>query len=103
MLVLMRMFGYLASARSEEDRRLNRLVPTEQLIAWHRERLAFTLDAVGNVLPEGAQALTALRTPDFLPRFVSHVARLYLAGFYYVDHVPEMKLFFERNAGVVIL
>jgi DNA-binding MarR family transcriptional regulator len=107
MLVLMRMLGYLASARSEEDRRLHRLVPTDALIAWHRERLSFTLEAVANLLPEGAQALAALRSPDFSPnflvRFVSHVARLYLTGFYYVDHVPEMKLFFERNAGVVIL
>ena len=55
------------------------------------------------MLPEGAEALAELRSPDFLTRFVSHVARLYLSGFYYVDHVPEMKLFFERNAGVVIL
>jgi hypothetical protein len=103
MLVLMRMLGYLASARSEEDRRLHRLVPTDALIGWHRERLAFTHEAVSNLLPEGAQVLAALHSPDFLPCFVSHAARLHLAGFYYVDQVPEMKLFLERNAGVVIL
>ena len=103
MLILMRMFGYLASARSEEDRRLHRLVPTDALIGWHRERLAFTLEAVAGVLPEGAQVLAVLDSPDFLARFVSHVARLYLSGFYYVDYVPELKFFFERNAGVVIL
>jgi DNA-binding MarR family transcriptional regulator len=103
MLVLMRMFGYLASARNEEDRRLHRLVPTDALNAWHHERLAFTLEAIANLLPEGAKALAELRSPDFLTCFVSHVARVYLSGFYYVDHVPEMKLFFERNAGVVVL
>jgi hypothetical protein len=102
-LVLMRMLGHLASARSAEDRRQHRLVPTDALLAWHRERLAYTLEAVALVLPEGARALAALRSADFLPRLVSHLARLYLAGFYYVDHVPEMRLFLERNAGLMIL
>ena len=103
MLVLMRMFGYLASARSDEDRRLHRLVPTDALIEWHRERLASAHEAISILLPEGAQVVAALHSHDFLPRFVSHLARLHLAGFFYVDQVPEMRLFLERNAGVVIL
>jgi hypothetical protein len=103
MLVLMRMFGYLASAPSGEDRRLHRLVPTDELIAWHRARLALTLEAITDLMPEAAQARAALHAPGFVERLMSHFARVHLPGFYYVDHVPEMKLFFERNAGVPIL
>jgi hypothetical protein len=54
-------------------------------------------------MPEAAQARAALHAPGFVERLVSHFARVHLAGFYYVDHVTEMKLFFERNAGVPIL
>src|SRR5262249_14852040 len=102
-LVLMRMSGYLASARSEEDRRLHRLVPTDALFALHRESLVFTLEAVAQLLPEGAAALAELRSPDFLSCLLSHYAGLHLEGFYYIDHVPEVRLFYERNAGAVIL
>jgi hypothetical protein len=103
MLVLMRMFGYLASAPSEADRRLHRVVPTDGLISWHRARLALTLEAITGLMPEAAQAHAALHSRDFVERLVSHFARVHLPGFYYVDHVPEMRLFFERNAGVPIL
>jgi hypothetical protein len=102
-LVLMRMFGYLASARSKEDRRLHRLVPTDALLALHRENFTFTLEAVAKLVPEGAEALAALRSPDFLSCLLSHYAGLHLEGFYYVDHVPEARMFFERNAGAVML
>jgi hypothetical protein len=103
MLALMRMLGYLASARSEEDRRLHRLVPTDALLGLHRERLGFTLEAVAHLLPEGAQALADLRSRDFLTCFVSHIARPYLAGCYFIDQIPELRLFLERNAGLLIL
>ena len=38
MLMLMRVFGYLAPSPNEADRRLRRLVPTEHLMSLHRER-----------------------------------------------------------------
>src|SRR5258708_6883032 len=38
MLVLMRMFGYIASARAPDDRRRHILVPTERLRESHRAR-----------------------------------------------------------------
>jgi hypothetical protein len=102
-LALMRMFGYLASARGGEDRRLHRLVPTDALLGWHHERLVFTNEAIAKLLPETAHVLAALHSRDFVARFVSHLVRPYLAGFYYVDHVPEMRLFLERNAGFAVL
>src|SRR5439155_347022 len=63
-LMLMRRFGYLAPAPDETDRRLRRLVPTERLIELHRARCAFIFEATAKLLPEGADALAALRSPQ---------------------------------------
>jgi hypothetical protein len=103
MLVLMRLFGHLTPVPSETDRRLRRLVPSESLIAWHRARCAFIFEAMAKLLPEGAEASAALASPDFLPRFIRHLAESYLQGYYYVDLIPDVRLFYERNAGVAIL
>jgi hypothetical protein len=103
MLLLMRFFGHLAPAPSETDRRLRRLVPSESLIAWHRARCKFIFEATAKLLPEGAEALAALASPEFIPRFIKHLAHSYFAGFNYVEHIPEVRIFYERSAGVAIL
>ncbi len=103
MLILMRMFGHLAPAPSETDRRLRRLMPSERLIAWHRARCAFIFDATAKLIPDGAEALSALPSPEFMPNFIRQLAESYFAGFYYVDHIPDVRLFFERNGGVATL
>src|SRR5215510_187435 len=51
-LMLMRMFGYLAPASGEADRRLRRLEPTERLMALHRERNRRIFGATAVVMPE---------------------------------------------------
>lgn len=103
MLEMMRTCGYLAPAPAAGDRRLRRLVPTAELIAWHRERATFIFKAMALVLPEGAQALSALGSAAFMQHFMCRLSESYLAGFFYVDRIPDMKLFLERNAGMMIL
>jgi hypothetical protein len=103
MMMMMRVFGYLAAAPNERDRRMHRLTPTERLLEWHRHRLTFTFDALALLMPEGGAALSRLHSLGFVESFTSHLARAYLAGLYYVDHVPDMRIFLERNAGLVTL
>lgn len=99
MIVLMRFFGHLAAARHEEDQRLHRLTPTERLLEWNRARLSFTFEAMAKVLPEGAEALARMQSPGFIESVSCQIGRIHLAGFQVVDHIPQMRLFIERNAG----
>lgn len=99
MLAVMREFGHLVPAPSEEDGRLRRLVPTESLFAWHRRRCEHFFAAAAKVMPEHADALAALDAPEFLRHFLRHLADTHVAGFHYVEHVPQIRLFYERSAG----
>jgi hypothetical protein len=103
MLAVMREFGHLVPAPSEEDGRLRRLVPTESLFAWHRRRCGYFFAAAAKVMPEHADALTALDAPEFLRHFLRHLADSHVNGFHYVEHVPHVRLFYERSAGGAIL
>jgi hypothetical protein len=103
MLGIMRDFGHLVPAPSEEDKRLRRLVPADSLFAWHRKRCAHFFPAAAKVMPEHADALAALDTPDFMPKFLRHLARTHVTGFHYVEYAPDVRQFYERSAGGPIL
>ncbi len=102
-LTLMRLFGYLSGEPYSADRRMRLLVPTDRLVASLRERWANQFEAMRRVLPEGDRALAALDRPEFMPAFVRQLSIYFLAGFRLVDLVPDLELFTERNAGLVVL
>jgi hypothetical protein len=93
MLMLMRTFGYLAPAPSEADRRLRRLVPTERLMSLQAERNRRIFSAAAMVLPRTKRLLR--RNPIRTSRDSScaGIAKYFLAGFRFLDLVPEMRLF----------
>jgi hypothetical protein len=103
MLMLMRALGYLAPAPNEADRRLRRLVPTERLMALHGERNRRLFEAIAMVLPEHAEAFAGQSHPDFTGRFVCRYCGHLLAGLRLIDGIPHMRLFIERNGGIVVL
>jgi hypothetical protein len=103
MLMLMRVFGYLAPASNEADRRLRRLVPTERLMALHRERIRRHFEAVVMVFPEHAETFAAQSHPGFTEFYICRFCEKFLAGFRFVDFVPDMRLFVDRNAGAMVL
>ncbi len=103
MLMLMRVFGYLAPAPNEADRRLRRLVPTERLMALHRERNRRLFQAIAMVLPACAEAFAAQSHPDFTGHFVCRYCEQFLTGFRFIDGIPDMRFFVDRNAGIMIL
>jgi hypothetical protein len=103
MLAIMRGYGHLVPATGEADRRLRRLVPADSLFAWHRKRCTHFFAAAAEVMPEHAPALAALDAPGFMPHFMRHLAQLHVSGLYYVEQVPDVRPFYERNAGGAIL
>jgi hypothetical protein len=102
MLALMRMSGYIASASAPEDRRRHILVPTEKLRASHRERWENVVAALREIDPESAAAF-ALDDPEFVAAYVRTTSDHFLRGFRLIEIAPEMELFLDRNAGLMIV
>ena len=103
MLGLLRAAGYLASAPDVADRRRRVLVPTDKLLALHKQRFDMHFAAMESVLPEASPARAVLDNPEFLPAFARILGRHFRAGLRMLSHSPELLLFAERNAGMVIL
>ena len=80
-----------------------KFTPTEKLVETLHQRWRSNFEAIRLVLPEGADALAALQRPEFTPAFVGQFTEHFLAGFRFVDYAPEVQLFIERNAGLVML
>jgi hypothetical protein len=102
MLSIMRLFGYVAAA-PEGDRRYKLLVPTDLLMDSVRQRWSAMFTAVALVLPEGAAAVAALARDDFLGAVVRRGVDQYRTGVRLLQFAPELKVFAERNAGLMIL
>jgi DNA-binding MarR family transcriptional regulator len=103
MLGLLRAAGYLAPASEPADRRRRVLVPTEKLLELHKQRFDMHFAAMESVLPEASAGRAALDDPEFMPAFARILGRHFRAGLRLLTHAPELLLFAERNAGMVIL
>jgi DNA-binding MarR family transcriptional regulator len=103
MLGLLRAAGYLAPASDPADRRRRVLVPTDKLLALHKQRFDMHFAAMESVLPEASAARAAFDDPEFMPAFARILGRHFRAGLRLLSHAPELLLFAERNAGMVIL
>jgi hypothetical protein len=102
MLAVLRMSGHIASASAPQDRRRHILVPTEKLRAAHRDRWRHVVAALREIDPETA-ALVTIDDPDFLAAYVRASADEFLGGIRFVDLAPEVELFLDRNAGLMVL
>lgn len=102
MLSLMRFGGYLAPAVQVVDRRQRRLVATDKLFALLEERLRLHLAAMAPLFADGAAMRASLDDPAVLRALVVAVAERFIAGFRFVRHAPQIRIFGERNAGILI-
>jgi DNA-binding MarR family transcriptional regulator len=102
MLSLMRFGGYLAPDASADGRQ-RRLVPTGKLLDMLRERWRVHFGAMAPLMPDGDAMVAALDDPHFGPRLVVGLSERFLAGFRFLTHAPNLGLFAERNAGILIL
>ncbi len=102
MLALMRAGGLFAVA-PDVDRRRRLLVPTEKLLALHRERWAPQFDALSEIIPEAKSYRAALANLVFIRTLVVEFAWRFISGWRVLEQVPELEMFADRNAGMVIL
>jgi hypothetical protein len=102
-VMMMRLFGYLAPASGAEDRRMRLLVPTERLTETLEQRWRDMFEAAEMLMPEGTDALMAMRRPQFVAGFAIELVKHFLAGFRFLDHAPGLELFAERNGGLTAL
>jgi hypothetical protein len=103
MLSLMRLSGYLAPDPDVTDRRQRRLVATEKLIAFLRERLRPHFEAMAPLFPDGAALLATADNPAATGPLVAEMLAHFRAGFRFLTHAPGLSMFGERNAGMPIL
>ncbi|MCP3465429.1 MULTISPECIES: hypothetical protein [unclassified Bradyrhizobium] len=102
MLALMRAAGLL-SAAPDRDRRRRPLVPTEKLLTLHRVRWSAHFDAIGMVIPQARAYRAAVDDPAFVGAFAIELGRRFVAGLRVLDNAPELELFAERSAGMMVL
>ena len=101
MLATMRLFGLLAEGPGR-DRRERRLIPTEQLLAIHRERWEQVFSVIAGIRPEGAIGARHLAREDFLAAFVHELMVCFRSGLRPLDWAPQLSVFAERDGGMPV-
>jgi hypothetical protein len=101
MLAVMRAAGMFAAVPNL-DRRRRPLVPTERLLALHRERWGAHFRAMSAAIPEAAAYQASLDDPRFIKGFVLELGRRFIAGLRILGAAPELEDIAERNAGMII-
>lgn len=101
-LVTLRLAGYL-TAGTTGDRRTRSLVPTEALLAAHRDRWKVVFDLLAELSPDAYGAAAAVEDPTFLGHCAHVMMESYRDGRRILDYVPELNPLGQRDAGVTML
>lgn len=101
MIALMRWGGYLAPAPAGGS--AGQLIITGRLTAHMVERWRMQMTVMARLFPEARIALQRLDDSRFISAFALAQSSQFVAGFRFVDHVPELAVFFDRNGGLMIL
>lgn len=103
MLALMRLGGYLAPDPDASDRRRRRLVATPRLERLLRERWRANFSAAALLFADGERLMGRLDEEAFVRALVAAMFGRFRAGFRLLQHTPELRLFGDRNAGMLVL
>lgn len=103
MIALMRWGGYLVPAPAPAGEGSERLIITGRLTAHMVERWRMQMTVMAELFPEARIALQRLDDARFIAAFALAQSAQFVAGFRFVDHVPELAVFFDRNGGLMIL
>ena len=102
-LAFMRLSGQLEAAGHPADRRITRLRPSAKLLESMRSRLRAHIAAASMVCPDIAPAAAQLGDPKFERPLSLEFLRRYREGPRLIDEAPDLRLFAERDVGVLIL
>jgi hypothetical protein len=100
---LMRAAGYLAPDPHVGDRRRRRYLATSQLVDSVMERCHLHIAAMAPLFPDGEALLSVSRNPLFTRRVITAMAAHYRSGFRFMTPAPSLRLFADRNAGMLLL
>ena len=103
LLSLMCLSGYLVPAKNAPDRRQRPLIPTEHMIAVHRQRWARQFEAMALVMPEAREVLRVSGRPEFMAAFLRQLAEPFLDGFRLLRYAPDLSRLVESNAGLLVV
>jgi hypothetical protein len=102
-LAFMRLTGHLEAEVHPADRRITRLLPSGKMLETMRSRLAAEFAAVAMVCPEVAAAADLLGSEDFEREMARQFLKRWRIGKRFLDHAPALRLFAERDVGMLIL
>jgi DNA-binding MarR family transcriptional regulator len=103
MLAVMQMSGHVVDAPAVKDRRIRLLMPTQKLLDTFLTRWITYFDALADMMPETADIARAARERDeFIQAYIKFIVEHYRAGRRLMDHVPQLNIFADANAGMLI-
>lgn len=102
-LAFMRLTGHVEAVPHPEDKRVIQLRPSEKLMDIARARLERQFTVITLLRPDIAPAVAALGDPDFEAALFRNLGAWFASGGRFLDHAPRLRLFGERDAGMLIL
>jgi AraC-like DNA-binding protein len=102
-LAFMRLTGHLEAETHPADRRITRLRPSDKMLETMRTRLRTQFAGAAMICPEIAPAIERLGCREFERELSQEFLKRWAIGTRFVDHAPDMRLFLERDVGVMIL
>jgi hypothetical protein len=102
-LAFLRLSGHIEAEAHPGDRRITRLRPSGKLADMVRTRLRSQLEVASILAPEIAPAAKGLDDPEFERLFYCRLLDQYNAGMRLLAYAPAIRLFAERDVGVLVL
>lgn len=102
-LAFLRFSGHVEAIPHPGDRRITRLRPSAKLLDMARARLAQQFAALALLRPDLAPAADALGQPEFETELYRRLGQWFIAGNRLLDPAPALRLFAERDCGMLIL
>lgn len=102
-LAFLRLTGHIEAVPHPGDRRVTQLRPSEKLMEIARARLERQFEAISLIRPDMTPSIAALGDPDFETVLFRNLGTWFVSGSRLLDRAPGLRLFAERDAGMLIL
>ncbi len=104
MVMLMRWAGYLdMGPETGANRRQRPLAPTQRLLSEQITRWRKLLSALAVIYPPAEEVLARIDDPEFARILIREIGSRFHAGLRLLHFAPEVSVFAERDAGILIV